>query len=547
MTGSKGKMQKLREKAWSKYTLYLLCYVALNYIEFLRSTQTGDIWKTAANCTGLVIMVIVFSQLPIRQFLKPVCYIYTAICIVALGAVYLHWTQHIGEYCLGQMLTAVLNLWWLGLVVPYLFRQIFIRKTLRLHIGGLGWAWIAFVIWTVISVAGRWWPIWYLFMFGTFYLIRFSIEDKAALVKAMIDGTIASFFVIQSYAYLFRPYDIVRYQGAFSNCNMMALYYLIVYCMVLFKLHFLHMKKAKWGWKLFYLIGAGGLLAFQFMTICRTAWVCSVLVTVCYGWFAVYRAWKERFRRVLLRGCILVVCAVLTFPAVFLTVRWLPTIHPHPIWHEGEWSLERVASWDPPDSEKFVELDEFLNEAIGRFANMLKIFHSRNPFVMHAYAREGWEVIPEPDNSDWRENSMSIRWQFFKTYWEYSTWFGHPEQDGNYIYEISRTEIWHGQNLWIQMVYSFGYPAGILVAVLMVLAGRKVFRKAGNIRNDSFAIVPVLIYVAYMGFGFAEVVWNPGQLIFTLLFMVMHPQLTNVVEGIETADMQVDTMTIAKS
>lgn len=536
--GSGAKIERLKEKVWSKYTLYLLCFMALNYIEFLRSTQVGNIWAAAANCTGLVVMVIVFSQLPIRQFLKPVCYVYTALCVVAMGVVYMHWTQHVGEYLLGQTLTAIMNVWWLGLVVPYFFRQIFVEKTRKLRIGALGWAWIAFVVWSVISVAGRWWPIWYLFMFGAFYLVRFSRQDRAALVKAMVDGTIASFFVIQSYAYLFRPYDIVRYQGAFNNCNMMGLYYLIVYCMILIKLHLLHVEKAKWGWKLFYFIGAGGLLSFQFMTICRTAWVCSVFVTVCYGWVVVHRAWGEGFRRLVLRGCVLAVCAVLTFPAVFWTVRWLPTIHPHPIWHEGEWGPWRVASWDPPDSEKYVELDQFLNEALGRFTDMLHILQSRNPFVLHVYAQDGWVEIPEPANSEWGRNSISVRWQFFKTYWEYSTWLGHPEQDGHYIYEISRGQIWHGQNLWIQMVYYFGYPAGVLVAVLVMLAGWKVCRKAGEIRKDSFAIVPIIIYIAYIGFGLTEVVWNPGQIIFTLIFMMMHPQLTEPIEGIEALNSQ---------
>lgn len=515
-------MQKFKKKIWSKYTLYFLCFMALNYIEFLRSTGNGDVWKTAANCTGLVVMVIVFSQLPIRQFLKPVCYIYTVLCIVALGVVYMHWTQHIGEYSLGQMLTAVMNLWWLGLAVPYLFRQIFIEKTLKLHIGALGWAWIAFVIWTVISVAGRWWPIWYLFMFGSFYLVRFSREDRAALLDAMIEGTIASFFVIQSYAYLFRPYDIVRYQGAFANCNMMALYYLIVYCMVLFKLHLLHEKKAKWGWKLFYLIGAGGLLGFQFLTICRTAWFCSVLVTVCYGWVVVRRAWEEKFGKLLLRGSILVLCAALTFPVVFWTVRWLPTIHPHPIWYEGEWSPDRVHSWDPVDSEKYIEIDEFLETAIGR---IIYSFYSQNPFVLHVYAGEDWEKIPDPDY-DWANNSLEIRKVFFKTYWEHSTWFGHPQGDGHYTFEKSGVKIWHGQNLWIQMVYDFGYPVGVLLAVLIGFAGWEVLKKAKRVQEDLYSVIPIIIFLVYIGYGITEIVWNPGQLIFTLIFMVMHPQLT---------------------
>lgn len=528
VNGKQSKLQSGSKKMQGKYVLYVLCFMALNYIEYLRATKTGDVWKTAANCTGLVIMVIVFSQIPIRKFLKPVYYGYTVLCIAAICLIYLHWQQHIGEYCFGQMATAVMNVWWLGMAVPYFFRQVIEEKVLKPRIGVLGWTWILFTVWTVISVAGRWWPLWYLFMFGIFYLTRFSREDKVYLVEAMLDGTIVSFFILQTYAYLFRPYDNSRYHGAFVNSNMMALYYLIIYCMVLVKLHLLHVEKAKWGWKLFYLIGAAGMLGFQFLTICRTSWICSVVITLYYGWQVIHKAWGERIRKLILRGCAFLLFTVVLFPVVFWTVRWLPTIHPHPIWHPGEWRTDAVFSWDPPDSEKYVEMDEFLEDALGRIVNALKLFQSRNSFVLHAYAMTE-DVVPEPDY-DWQRSSLTVRKVFFQTYWEHATWLGHPEEDGHYIFGESGVYMWHGQNLWIQMVYYFGYPAGALVLLMIVFSLWKAFKKAGTIREDPYAILPIIICLAFFMFGLMEVVWNPGQLIFTLVFMVMHPQLVGGAE-----------------
>ncbi len=514
-------MKKLR----SKYTLYFLCFMALSLIEFLRSTQTGAIWKPAANCTGFVMMLIIFSQLPIKRFLRPAVYAYTIVCLAAIGGTYCHWTHHIGEYSFGQMATAIMNIWWLGLVLVYFLRKAVKEKKFGIRIGALGWTWILLVLWSLISVAGRWWPVWYLLMFGAFYLVRFSEEDKTALLEALIDGTIASFFIIQCYAYLFRPFDELRYRGAFSNSNMMALYYLIVYCVVLFKIHLLHIRKAKWGWKLFYFIGAAGLLGFQFLTICRTSWLCSIIVTICYGWVVLRKVWGDSIRKLILRGGILTLTAVLIFPLVFGTVRWLPTIHPHPVWYEGEWSENSVCSWDPPDSEKYTDMDEFLDEALGRIRQVLRMVSAQNPLVLHVYAENEADIVPEPDY-DWRSNSMSIRKVFFKTYWEHSTWLGHPAEDGHYIFEKSRIYIWHGQNLWIQVVYYFGYPAGILLLILIALVLLKVIRKAKEIRTDSYAMLPLIICLVYFGYGLVEVVWNPGQLILALVFFVMHPQLT---------------------
>lgn len=517
-------MHNISKKLRSKYTLYLLCFMALNFIEFLRSTQPGNIWSAAANCTGLVMMVIIFSQLPVRKFFRPVNYVYTFVCLAAIGIIYWHWTHHIGEYYFGQMATAVMNIWWLGLVVPYLFRKVIEEKKIPLRIGALGWTWIAFTVWTVLSVAGRWWPIWFLLMFGSFYFIRFSEEDKAALIEAMIDGTIASFFVIQSYAFLFRPYDVVRYRGAFANCNMMALYYLIVYCMVLLKIHLLHVRKAKLGWKVFYLLGAGGLLGFQFLTICRTSWMCSIVVTLCYGWIVLRRAWGDKLGKLIARGCLLTLVAVVTFPLVFLSVRWLPTIHPHPIWHEGEWSKQRVHSWDPADSDKYIELDEFLEEAVGRIYSMIKFLDARNPFVLHAKAESGFVTIPEPES--WEGSIWGVRKAYYQTYLKYATWVGHDKQDGFYIFEESGIKIWHGQNLWIQILYYFGYPAGFLLVLLTVLTVFKTARSAGNILSNAYGAVPFIICLVYFLFGITEVVWNPGQLVLSLIFIVMHPQFT---------------------
>lgn len=86
--------------------------------------------------------------------------------------------------------------------------------------------------------------------------------------------------------------------------------------------------------------------------------------------------------------------------------------------------------------------------------------------------------------------------------------------------------MWHGQNLWIQIVYYFGYPAGILLGLLILLTLLKAGKKAMEIKSDHFAMIPIIICILYFGYGLVEVVWNPGQLILTLVFFVMHPQLT---------------------
>jgi len=47
------------------------------------------------------------------------------------------------------------------------------------------------------------------------------------LWDGLANGIILGFFLIQIFAYGFRPYDEVRYKGAYSNCNVNSLMYLM--------------------------------------------------------------------------------------------------------------------------------------------------------------------------------------------------------------------------------------------------------------------------------------------------------------------------------
>ncbi len=519
-------MRLLQGRVLTKRTLYVLCFMALNLIEQLRASQTGDIWYVAVNCMGLVVMVLVASAYRLREFLTLSNGIYTVLCIVAMAAVFVHWQFHVGEYNLWQIETALMNVWWIGIMVRHLFKRLVTDRALLFHPGVLGWLWIAMSVLMIASVSRRWWPLWYLLMFGVFYLTGYGQEDRKALWDGMLNGTLISFFCIQIYAYGFRPYDELRYKGAFANSNMAALYYLIVYLMCLYKLHILELRKAHRGWKLFYLIGAGGMLSFQVFTMGRTAWVSSFVITVLYGILVVRRLWNKRWRQVLGRGCGLALAAALTFLPVYYTVRWLPTVLHHPIWYEGEYSLGKVHSFDPKDSEKYVELDEFLEALLGRLAGTLKRIEARNPFLIHSYAAEPERV--ELVRVPWTEDEGILnRLTIYKAYWDDLTWYGNEPNKGFYQIGDGDYHSWHAQNLWLQIAYYFGIPSGLLLAAISVVMllrhGRRMFAD----KENPYGIIPFFVCVLFTVFGITEVVWNPGQLIMFLIFFVQHPQLGN--------------------
>lgn len=528
-------MRRISQKLFARRTLYILCFIALNLIEFLRATQAGNIWKAAANCTGLVMMVLIFSALPLKELVDRVNGIYVLICGAAMVGVHFYWLSHRGEILWGEMQTALLNVCWIGIAVRYFFRRVAVEKTLAFRPGAAGWLWIALSMLMIASRSERWWPLWFFMMFGCFYLTDYSEKDREALWDSMMHGTILSFFLIQIYAYGFRPYDELRYKGAFSNSNMMALYYLIVYLMCLSRLHTLELRKAARGWKLFLLTGAGGMLSFQLFTMCRTAWVVSFLVTALYGFLVMRRIWQMKWRGILCRGAALFLAMVMTFLPVYYTIRWLPTILHYRIWYEGEYSVDTVHSFDPPDSDKYVSLEEFLDALLGRILRTLKIAGQNDPLALHAHAAgisedmEKVELVKVP----WTEDmGLLQRLTIYKAYWDDLNWFGHGLSEGYYVIGDGDYFSRHAQNLWLQMAYTYGIPAGVLSVVLpfALLYRQGKFLSGG--RKNPYAVLPFLVLSVFLLFGLTEIVWNPGQLILFLVFFVQHPQMTKVQEPV---------------
>lgn len=524
-------MQSIKEKLFTKRTLYILCFMALNLIEFLRGGSSyGHVWYVAVNCTGIVMLVMIASVYKIREFCTVSNAIWTVLCLTFMVAVPFHWVNHMGEYLLWQVETAVFNAWWVVIFVKHLIYRIFIKKSIKIKFNASAKIWAIMLLLMFASVAYyNIWPLWFLLMFGVFYLTDYTKEDRENLWNGMIDGNIISFFILQIFAYGVRPYDELRYKGFHDNCNMAALYYLVIYVMCLYKLHLLECKKAKRGWKIFYLLGAGGMLSFQFITMCRTAWIASVVVTFLYGIIVVRKLWKKKWSAVIGRGILIVAAMAITFLPVFMTARWLPTIAPGRVWYPGEYQNEDlIHKEDPPTSEKYTDLDEFLNEAFGRIFSILKIAELENPFVLQTYAAEEVEIKEvEPVEADWLQDAaLRYRLTIYKAYWEDLTWNGNGKGTG--YYQITEEyHSWHAQNLWLQIAYFYGIPAGILLVVLTVVLFIYNYRKLMKNKENPYAIIPFFLCVIYFCFGLMEVVWNTGQLILFLMFFVHMPLDSN--------------------
>mgnify|MGYP000605980943 CR=1 FL=1 len=563
----------------NRQLLYFLCFLAFELIDFLRNTQNGDIWSAAVGGTGLVMMVLIFSEYPLKEWhygkhTRVYMAIWTVCCLGIAGASAL-WQQHfiLGIYKWTFFL-GVWNVWWIFLVGQEIVKRLWKAGSLRAKPDLTGVLALVMAFLMTFSRSGRLWPVWFAAMFGMFYVTRFTREKLDQLFEAMVDATIVAFFVIQIYAYGFRPYDVIRYLGAYPNSNVASLHYLVVYTMVLCKLHYLEKKNAKKGWRIFFFLGAAGLLDFMFLTMGRTSWVTAIVITCFYGIFVIWKNWKKKFSGVIARGAALVAAFVVLFPVVFGTVRFLPAVLHHPVWYGGE----KVHSFDPADSPKYIEMDEFLEAVFGRIvgtfykgdeAGEASVAGNSTDNVVTVEAgtaggkagagsadnivaentEDGEEADrenAEPDNvnsavavdvsqtsyeiiekigPEGMDEALNIRLSIYAAYLRNLNWFGHPDAEGHYQFADIDYFSWHAQNVWLQMAFSYGIPSGILFLILTVLLFRKNFGILKNAGNVPYKIIPFFICLLFFVYGLMELDWNVGQYPLILLFITQHPQI----------------------
>lgn len=567
----------------NRQLLYFLCFLAFELIDFLRNTQNGDIWSAAVGGTGLVMMVLIFSEYPLKEWhygkhTRVYMAIWTVCCLGIAGASAL-WQQHfiLGIYKWTFFL-GVWNVWWIFLAGQEIVKRIWKAGSLRAKPDLTGVLALVMAFLMTFSRSGRLWPVWFAAMFGMFYVTRFTREKLEQLFEAMVDATIVAFFVIQIYAYGFRPYDVIRYLGAYSNSNVASLHYLVVYTMLLCKLHYLEKKNAKKGWRIFFFLGAAGLLDFMFLTMGRTSWVTAIVITCFYGIFVIWKNWKKKFSGVIARGAALVAAFVVLFPVVFGTVRFLPAVLHHPVWYGGEYSIEKVHSFDPADSPKYIEMDEFLEAVFGRIvgtfykgdeAGEASVAGNSTDNVVTVEAgttggnagagsadntvaentedgEKAGRENAEPDNvnsavavdasqtsyeiiekigPEGMDEALNIRLSIYAAYLRNLNWFGHPDAEGHYQFADIDYFSWHAQNVWLQMAFSYGIPSGILFLILTVLLFRKNFGILKNAGNVPYKIIPFFICLLFFVYGLMELDWNVGQYPLILLFITQHPQI----------------------
>ncbi len=506
-------IQKLKKVFLDNYRLliYIACTVGLCWIEIWGSIGNGAQWALAINCTGICVFLMTVCRINVKELLKIPYLIWTVLLVFGSYPAYLHFKP--GTDYDTAFAVMIVNVWLYGIIFIYItFNISDIIKRIKTGSDGRKGSsispffaiWFLFFVLSIISVNKAFWPVWFLIMLGGFYLFPMDKKGLDELMLGMTDGVLVSFFWIQGRAFLYRPYDVdARYMGHFNNVNVAAMYFLLVYIAWLARLGYARRREKTNKLEcVICFVFAGAMWDFALLTLSRSSLLAFVLITLIYLVVEEIITFKKGFKGLLIRGLLLFLVFVTMFLPVYACCRYIPALRHHPVWY-GDYSEEKVHSWDPIDSEKYTSLQEFFYAMIGKTVRTVKDVDpdfaagtdfeklndkftlpdiqieaeivSEDPMGMILEYSDGVEPGADRDhpvlehytgNYD-GQGIMTGRTFIYRYFIKQLNLLGHEEAFPSVW--ISKYEYYgHTHNSFLQMAYCFGVPAGILFVILMV-------------------------------------------------------------------------------
>lgn len=507
---------------WSKRRiLYTLCFFLFCVIDQRTKTGSGldGVIETFRDMAGVLMAMIIMSHYKWEEFTKyKIPYAVWTVLSPIAGVLFVVFGQPL-TYFMNERIMIGLDVWVFGYVVIHTVISVLIEKKYPKLNKGMFGLWTVMMLLMIFSRSDYVWPFCYFIMFGCFYLTDFTEEEQEDLYQGIMNGVILAFFMFQGFCCVFRPYDQVRYTGIYNNCNLNGLFYLVVLAAIFGKILYVTKENKHKFWRVYYWLGAGVVYSFLFMTIGRTAWAVGFILGLIF--LAFYQSVKKQ-RHFIRNGLLLVLCICMMFPVTFGMTRYLPPVFHHPVWFWGEWSKERVHSWDAWDSEKYVNIDDVMDMALGRTNEIIGQILGKNPFLMVAYAAEISEN-PVLSYEESIEDPLLVRKTIYEHYFENLNLLGHAQSDQGFQLTIYAW-VGHAHNIYLQYATDFGIMMigcflilNILVAIKMLMN----YQKTRKIR----IIISFLIILVPLSFGLLEYSWGSGSVSIALLFIAWQQAL----------------------
>lgn len=496
-----------------KRMLYVLCFCFVCIIDQRTMTcaPNGGGREIFRDLTGIVVAALILSHYKKEDIVryKKLYIAWTILALAGLPVLFIagkSWLPFLLDWL---VINIELFVW--GYVLIAVLTRLFIEKRRPKVNGKKMTVWLIMMMLMIFSRSDTWWPFCYFVMFGCLYMTDFDEVERKDLLQGALSGIILAFFIFQGHSFLFRPYDQVRYVGWYTNCNNNAVFYLSVLAAVLTKLYYV-VKNQKSIWlRIYYFLGTGVVLSFIIMTIGRASWIASFVMII----FTICALSRGKRKRVCLQNTVIIIlCVCITFPACFAAARYIPPLRHHPVWFEEEWNEGKVHSWDPWDSEKYIDWDEFFKAAGGR---IIESFQQLFEHLVPALKVEAAEEIKTPiiaDGDDY--DGFIVRREIYKYFWNNLNWRGHKNDE---IGVQLRSHYWvgHAHNIFLQFGTNFGIPVMVLFAVMLVWTLFICIKKWIQSSDERFVAGALWMLIPLL-FGMFEFCWGAGCLTIFMIF-----------------------------
>lgn len=536
--------KKLHAKKW----IVTVCVLVICLIDQIVGSAYGEVQAAAVNFTGFAVAGIILIHYPLRSFLLPAHYVWAAICLV--GSVLLLDPFGSSGQISAQWITAAINVGLYGHIAIQTFYHYYLRKK-KPNI-----KWPFFAVWGIMMLGmvfsrnDSLWPLWFLAMFGCFYLTEYTRDEKECIFDGLMNGIIISFFLLQGFCILYRLYDTVRYTGIYTSSNINALFYLITEAAVLGKWYRFHITGEKPIYEFLACIMNGMLISLCLMTIGRTAFLVMLFNTSLTVFFLFFTDHRRKLLYTLLRLFAVFLAVFLTFPVAFWCVRYVPAHFSSPMLLTGDKLSSKIAPGIfSTDDERLISYDILMEQVLGRFGNIkenqlfqflksqaensyfpntatiaLASFRDasdledKNPFVRGNGTSRQDPIFSDEDYI----TEKNVRLEIYRECLRRTDFFGRKNAEGGFW--LTRHHYYdHAHNVIIQMLYYFGWIPGILFGVLCFFAFfHYLFRcmtpKSANCR----LIICSLLVSSFLCFGMLEIDWKIGQMSFTFFFLSLY-------------------------
>lgn len=536
--------KKLHAKKW----IVTVCVLVICLIDQIVGSAYGEVQAAAVNFTGFAVAGVILIHYPLRAFLLSAHYVWAVISLV--GSILILTPLDSSGYVSAQWITAAINVGLYGHIAIQTFYHYYLRQK-KPNI-----KWPIFAVWSIMMLGmvfsrnDSLWPLWFLVMFGCFYLTEYTRDEKECIFDGLMNGIIISFFLLQGFCVLYRLYDTVRYTGIFTNSNINALFYLITEAAVLGKWYRFHITGEKTIYEFFTCIMNGMLISLCLMTIGRTAFVIMLFNTALTVFFLFFADYRRKLLYAFLRLSAVFLAVFLTFPVAFWCVRYVPAHFASPLLLTGDKIKSKVAPENfSPDDEKLVSYESLMEQVLGRFANIkkdqlfqfLKSQAEESSFLNASITA----LASSKDSSNSKDNKPAVRGggtsrkdpifsdktyiteknarlEIYKECLRRTNFSGRKNSEGGFW--LTKSHYYdHAHNVIIQMLYYFGWIPGILFGVLCFYAFfHYLFRcmtpKSANCR----LIICSLLVSSFLCFGMLEIDWKIGQMSFTFFFLSLY-------------------------